>query len=149
MEMVSKGYAGIFTLSRDQIVGTDGHLTEIRKKLNSEYTLRQLVGCRSFFMVIIENTPNQSGFTKFSDNPRTNLDNLLTKYRSHQLSFGNRKLRNGSWVDKSPTGHTRKKRDKTSHPNNDFGSKEVKVEKGQPKRKKVTKTRIRVSANVR
>lgn len=156
MKLVSNGCLGIFAISREQAISTSAKSIGIRNGLNSKYTLRQLVGCRSFFLAVIERTPNTDGrTTRFSDGPRTSPDNLLAGYQGRNLSFGNRKLEEGIWVErkvprKSPaecgTGRDsgKPKKKKTSP-----GSKEVEITKSQPERKKVPQNKIIVSNNVR
>ncbi len=156
MSVVSKGCFGIFTISREQAMSTTARSIGIRNGLNSRYTLRQLVGCRSFFLAVIEKTPNtDGGTTRFSDGPRTSPDNLLAGYQERSLSFGNRKLKEGIWVEKKAARKSpaecgtekdarRPKKKKTSSI-----SKEVEINKSQPERKKVPPNKIMVRNNMR
>jgi len=97
MKRVSQGMYGVFTVDKKTITSNDPDNVDSRKMLNSSYTLRKLIGCKEFFVIAIENTPNHSGrkLTEYicgQYQPETHLKNIENgrfKYKRGILSNGN------------------------------------------------------------
>ena len=99
MGRCSKGEYGIFTVKRAFIKDNSPRAIEIRNRLNTKYTLRRLVGCKDFFLLAIENTPNTTGkATQYFDGPATKPETLLNKFDNTGIKFNNYKLSNGVWL---------------------------------------------------
>ena len=98
MGRCSKGEFGFFTVKRSFIKDGSPKAVEIRNRLNTKYTLRRLVGCKDFFLLVLENVPNDEDRpTQYFDGPATKPETILNKFDNTGVKFSNYKLKNGVW----------------------------------------------------
>lgn len=99
MKKVSAGKRGVFAVDRSAIASTAPHETELRRYLNSAFTLKKLIGCKDCVIIAIQKEPNHgSRQTKYISGQYQLATHVKSIEKGNGIKFQSGKLNNGVWI---------------------------------------------------